>query len=46
MEADLTVMTNVASKCKAAMAKAAKGAIKPPALDKVEQRVFDGLESS
>jgi hypothetical protein len=46
MEADLTIMTNVASKLKAAVARAAKGAVKPPALDKVEQRVFDSLDSA
>ena len=45
LEADLSVLTSVAAKLKAAAARATpKGAVKPPALDRVEQRVYDSLE--
>ena len=45
LEADLSVLSSVAAKLKAAIARAQpKGAVRPVQLDRVEQRVFDGLD--
>ena len=45
LETDLSVLTSVAAKLKAAAARAQpKGAVKLPAFDRVEQRVYEGLE--
>jgi len=42
-QAALATMTSVASQLKAALAKAGKGAVKALALDRAEQRAYDGL---
>ena len=45
LETDLSVLTSVAAKLKTAVSRAQpKGAAKVPALDRVEQRMYDGLD--